>query len=119
MASLIAITSGAADGGLLALCLFGVAPVALFVHLLVRRFVFVSLVISLVFGLFLLGLWLYFDAGVPGRRWVSFRLVWVGFIIAMVVSAIAGIPTLLVGAFGGPRRRDKQPLQRTGDEGKL
>jgi hypothetical protein len=98
MASLVAmIDPGAgAGGGLVALCLFIVAPVALVAHLLARRFILVSLTISLAFGAILLGLWLYFDAGVPARRWLSFRLVWVGFIMALVVSSVAGIPALLV-----------------------
>ena len=86
-----------AGGGLIALCLFVVAPIALVVHLLVRRFILVSLATSCVFALLLLGLWLYFDAGVPERRWLSFRLVWVGSLVALAVSIVAGIPALLVG----------------------
>jgi hypothetical protein len=84
-----------AGGGVLALCLFVVGPVALVAHGLVRRFVLVSLCVAGAFGLFLLGLWWFLDAGVPARGEASLRLVVVGFVAAVVVSVLAGIPALL------------------------
>ncbi|MGN6642484.1 MAG: hypothetical protein ACTHKU_05730 [Verrucomicrobiota bacterium] len=87
--------AGGAGGGLLAMCLFIVAPIALLLHFGVRRFFLVAFLTALVFTLFMLGLWIYFDAFVPGRRWSSFPLVWMGFIVSFIVSLVAGVPAIL------------------------
>lgn len=100
MLGLAMIDSGAgAAGGILAFCLFVVGPIALVLHLLIRRFFVVTLIVSAAFTLFELSLWIYFNASVPGRRWLSFQLVWFGMIISLIVSMVAGIPSLLLGLY--------------------
>ena len=88
-------TDGGA-GGLIAMCLFIVGPIAMALHFASRRFFVVTLLVSAVFALFMFGLWVYFDAFVPERRWDSFPLVWMSFVLAFVVSVLAGVPAILV-----------------------
>lgn len=88
--------AGAAGGGLIALCFFIVAPIAMLLHFRIHRFFLVAFLAAVIFTLFMLGLWIYFDAFVPARRWSSFQLVWMGFIASFVVSMAAGVPAILV-----------------------
>jgi hypothetical protein len=85
------IDAAAGAGGLLALCVFVVAPIALLLHFWIRRFILISFLIAVAFTLFMLGVWIYFDASVPSRRWSSFPLVWMGFVVSLIVALAPAI----------------------------
>ena len=84
-----------AGGGLIAMCLFCVAPLALIAHFFSRRFFLVAFAAAGVFTLFTFMLWLFFAVTASGRSDGSFRLVWMGFLLSFVASLVAGIPAAL------------------------
>ena len=95
MLSMVDPTSAAA-GGLLGICLFVVGPIALMTHLIVRRYFVVSASIAGICGLMLLML-AKLSADANPNEWDSnLRLVCVGFVAALIVSLVAGLPVLLV-----------------------
>jgi hypothetical protein len=102
--------AGGAGGGLIALCLFIVAPIALWLHFRIRRYFLVAFLIAVVFTIFVSGLWIFFDAFVPSRRWSSFPLVWIGFVVSFVVSLAAGIPAILVRYFHRRSKKGKHDI---------
>jgi hypothetical protein len=100
---------GGAYGGLLAMCLFVVAPVAFFVHLMTRRVVVASLATAGAFALFLLVVCVRFDSGRPDERWSDVRLVVLGALLGLVVSFAAAAPVWIVRLlrdpdYGNPHR---------------
>ena len=84
-----------AGGGLLAMCLFGVGPVALIAHFYSPRFFLVTFGLTGLFTLFVFVLWLFFAITSSRGADGSFRLVWVGFLLSFGVSLVAGIPAAL------------------------
>ena len=84
-----------AAGGVIAMCLFGVGPVALIAHFYSRRFFLVTFALTGLFTLFMFLLWLFFALTSSRGANGSIRLVWVGFIFSFGVSLVAGIPAAL------------------------
>ena len=86
--------TSAAAGGLLAIGLFVVGPVALVTHLIVRRFFAVSASIAGFCGLPLRALAKISAEANPNEWGSHLRLACLGFVAALIVSLIAGIPSL-------------------------
>lgn len=100
-----------AGGGLLVLSLVVVFPISISLHLYSRRFFVVCASVTCGFTLLLLALWMYLDAGVPERGSASFRLVWLGFLLSLAMSILAGVIVWLVRAAEDRARRGSNTAQ--------
>lgn len=81
-----------AGGAMILLALFIVAPLSFLCSLAMRKWLIPTAVITLMVALLLLIPWLWLDAFVPGRRWVSLPLMLTGIGLSLVSSLIAGLP---------------------------
>lgn len=81
-----------AGGAMILLALFIVAPISFLCSLTTRKWLIPTAVITLMVATLLLIPWLWLDAFVPGRRWLSLRLMLIGIGMSLVSSLIAGLP---------------------------
>ena len=86
-----------APGGVLVLCIIFVAPIAIILHFVLRRFWLVVGICSTAFTIFMLATWAYFEwLRHEHTDFVSnMKLNILGAVASLLVSSAAGVPLLL------------------------
>ena len=94
---MVAPGAGAA-GGIIALSIFVIMPIAFLLHCLFKRTLAVITIVSILHFAFWAVIWVlyeYLDPNSGDRKWFAQRILWLTLIAPLITTTIAAIPVVL------------------------